>query len=123
MGKMFMANLYASLGNTWKSRFSKISIKFQIWGFHSTTFDPELRNEFKTFSNPGVCHSTTFYLELRNERFTLISFMGFHAILSTLQPFQICIFNRKWSKLTFSNGPQVMGKRFMANLHASLDNT
>ena len=36
---------------------------------------------------------TTF--ELRNERFTLISFMGFPAILSTLQPFQICIFNRK----------------------------
>ena len=40
-------------------------------------------------------HSTTFDLELRNERFTLISFMGFPAILSTLQPFQICIFNRK----------------------------
>ena len=38
---------------------------------------------------------TTFDLELRNERFTLISFMGFPAILSTLQPFQICIFNRK----------------------------
>ena len=36
--------------------------------------------------------------------------MGFPPILSTLQPFQICIFNRKYSKLTFSNGPQLMGK-------------
>ena len=68
-------------------------------------------------------HSTTLDPELRNERFTLISFMGFPAILSALQPFQICIFNRKYSKLTFSNGPQLMRKRFMANLHASLDST
>ena len=68
-------------------------------------------------------HSTTFHLKLRNERFTLMSFMGFPAILSTLQPFQMCIFNENYSKLTFSNGPQVMGKRFMANLHASLDST
>ena len=36
----------------------------------------------------------TFDSELRNERFTLISFIGFPAILSTLQPFEICIFNR-----------------------------
>ena len=43
----------------------------------------------------GGVHSTTFDPELRNERFTLISFMGFLAILSTLQPFQIYIFNRK----------------------------
>ena len=42
----------------------------------------------------GGVHSTTFDPELRNERFTLISFMGFPAILSTLQPFEICIFNR-----------------------------
>ena len=37
--------------------------------------------------------------------------------------FQICIFDRKNSKLTFSNGSQLMGKRFMTNLHASLDST
>ena len=37
---------------------------------------------------------TTFDPELRNERFTLISFMGFPAILSTLQPFQICDFQK-----------------------------
>ena len=49
--------------------------------------------------------------------------MGFPLISSALQPFQICIFNRKNSKLTFSNGSQLMGKRFMANLHASLDRT
>ena len=43
----------------------------------------------------GGVHSTTFDPELRNERFTLISFMEFHAILSTLQPFEIYTFNRK----------------------------
>ena len=68
-------------------------------------------------------HSTTFDAELRNVSFTLISFMGFSAILSALQPFQICIYNRKYSKLTFSNGSQLMGKRFMANLHAPLETT
>ena len=45
-------------------------------GVHSTTFHPEVRNEFKNFSNLGVLHSTTFDLELRNERFPLISFMA-----------------------------------------------
>ena len=64
-----------------------------------------------------------FHPELRNEGFALISFMGFPAILSALQPFQICIFNREYSKLIFSNGSQLMGKRFMANLHASSDST
>ena len=73
-------------------------------------------------SDPGG-HSTTFDPELRNVRFTLISFMGFPAILSKLQPLEVCIFNRKYSKLPFSNGPKLMGKRFMANLHASLDST
>ena len=64
---------------------------------YSTTFDPVLRNEVKKFSYVGLwgVHSTTFDPELRNERFTLISFMGFPAILSTLQPFEIYIFNRK----------------------------
>ena len=68
-------------------------------------------------------HSTTLDPELRNERFTLISFMGFPAMLGAIQPSQMCIFNKKYSKLTFSNGPQLMRKRFMANLHASLDST
>ena len=43
----------------------------------------------------GGIYSKTFDPELRNERFTLISFIGFPAIFSTLQPFEICIFNRK----------------------------
>ena len=76
----------------------------------------------KFFPILGV-HSTTFHPELRNERFTLISFMRFPAILSTLQPFQICICNTKNRKLTFWNGPQLLGKRFMANFHASLNST
>ena len=73
MGKMFMANLHASLDSTRKSRFSQISTRYLVGGVYSTTFDPEHRNE----------------------RFTLIYFMGFPAILSTLQAFEIYIFNRK----------------------------
>ena len=69
----------------------------------------------------GVDHLSTSDPELRNVCFALISFMGFPAILSTLQPFQICIYKRIYSKWTFSNGSPLMGKRFMANLHASLD--
>ena len=51
MGKMFMANLYASLDSTWKSRFSQIS-KIP-GGVYSTTFDPELRIEVKNFPMLG----------------------------------------------------------------------
>ena len=70
--------------------------------------------EFQNFLMLGQGgHSTTFDPKLRNERFTLIFFMRF----------QICIFNTKNSKLTFSNGPQLMEKRFMVNCHASLDST
>ena len=60
----------------------------------------------------GGVNSTTFDPELENESFAFISFTGFPPILSTLQTFQICIYNRKNSKLTFSNGSQLMGKRF-----------
>ena len=109
-----MANLHVSLDHTWKSRISKISIRCQIWGsiqqlqilnseMHSKNF-PILGRSNRPFHN-------LFHLELRNERFILISFMGFPTILSTLQPFQICIFNRKQSKLTSSNGPQLKGKK------------
>ena len=100
MGKRFMANLHASLDSTWKSRFSKISTRCQNWGVHSRIFNPDLRNTFKNFSNARGVHSTTLHLQLRNERFTLIftliSFMGFPAILSTLQPFQMCILNENY---------------------------
>ena len=67
-------------------------------GVYSTTFDTQLRNDVKKFPISGGVHSTTLHHELRNERFTLISFIGFAAILITLQPFQICICNRKYSK-------------------------
>ena len=96
-GKGFMAKWHASLDSTCKSRISK----FSFWGVHSTTFHPKLRNE----------------------RFTLISLMGSTAILGTLQPFQICIFNRKDSKFNISKWPSADGKRFMAKWHASLDST
>ena len=98
MEKRFMANCHASLDSTCKRRISKLSHLVTGGSFHN--FDPKLRNE----------------------RFTLISFMQFLAILSALQSFQICIFDRKNSISTFSNGPQLMEKRFMANLH-TLDST
>ena len=102
MGKRFMANLHASLESTCKGRISNISTRCQDWGVnHLSTFDPELRNV----------------------SFALISFIGFPAILSALQPLQICIYKGIYSKWTFSNGSPLMGKRFMANLHASLEST
>ena len=90
------------------------------WRTHAKVEFPWLPPDVRT---GGVNHLSTFDAHLRNVSFTLISFMGFPAILSVLQPFQICIFNRKYSKLTFSNGSQLMGKRLMANFHASLENT
>ena len=110
MGKRFMANLHASLEKcTCKSRIYKISTRFRTRGIHSTTFDAELRNVGFPFFFYGV----SWYLHL----------WGFLAILSALQPFQICIYNWKYSKLTFSHGSHLMGKRFMANLHASFEST
>ena len=89
------------------------------WTVHAKVEFPRFLPDVRT----GGIHSTTFDAELRNVSFALISFMGFPAIISVLQPFQICIYNRKYSKLTFSNGFQLIRKRFMANLHASLGST
>ena len=89
------------------------------WTVHAKVEFPRFLTDVRT---AGV-HSTTFDPELRNKCFALISFMGFPAILSALQPCQICIYNTKKSKLTLSNGSQLMGKRFVANLHESLDST
>ena len=36
-----------------KVEFHKFLPDVRSWGVHSTTFDPEIRNEFKNFSNPG----------------------------------------------------------------------
>ena len=51
-----MAYLHASLDSTCgKVEFQKCPPDVRSWwGVHSTNFDPELRNEFKFFSNPGV---------------------------------------------------------------------
>ena len=102
MGNRFMANLHASLESSCKSRISKTATRCQNW---------------------GVNHLSTFDADLRNVSFALISFMGFPALLSTLQPFQMCIHNRKYSKWTFSHDSQLMDNKFMANLHASLEST
>ena len=99
MGKRFMANVHASLDSKCKSKISKMSMRCQIMG--------------------GPFHN--FWSWSWKWKFCIDIFMGFPAILSALQTFQIYIFNWKYRKLMFSNGPQLMGKRFMANLHASLD--
>ena len=90
MGKRFVANMHASLKSTCRSRFSKIFTRCQNQG--------------------GFDHFSTLDLELRNEDFALVYFWEFPAILSALQPFQICIYMRKYNKLTFSNGYWLMGK-------------
>ena len=102
MRKEFMAHLHASLESTCKRRITRISTR--------------CHNQEGKFN-----HLSTTDPELRNVSFPLISFMGFSAILSPLQPFQICIYKGKYSKLTFSNGYQLMRKEFMAHLHASLE--
>ena len=104
MRKEFMAHLHASLESTCKSRISKISTR--------------CHNQEGKFN-----HLSTTDPELRNVSFALISFMGFSAILSPLQPFQICIHKRNYSTLSFSNGYQLMKKEFMAHFHASLEST
>ena len=73
--------------------------------------------EFQKFSCwvRGV-HSTTLILN-----WEMKDLHWYPAILSALQSSAFSI--QKNSKLTFSNGPQLMEKRFMANCHASLDST
>ena len=101
IGKRFITNFHASLDSTCKSRISNTSTRCQNQGGQSQPFDAQLRNV----------------------SFALIYFMGFPAIWSTLQPFQICIYNSKFSKWTFSNDSQLIGKRFITNFHASLEST
>ena len=96
---------------------------WQICMHHSRVHAKVEFTRFPPDSELEGIHSTTFDAELRNVSFPLTSFMGFPTILSTLQPFQICIYNIKYSKLTFSHGSHLMGKRFMANLHASFEST
>ena len=87
---------------------------WQIVMHHWTVHAKEEFQNFLILGQGGSFHN--FDPKLRNERFTLISFVQFLAILSALQSFQICIFDRKNSISTFSNSPQLMEKRFMANL-------
>ena len=95
IGKRFITNFHASLESTCKSRISNTSTRCQ--------------------NQRG--QSQPFHAQLRKVSFALIYFMGFPAIWSTLQPFQICIYNSKFSKWTFSNDSQLMGKRFITNFH------
>ena len=122
MGKRFIVNLQTSLESTCKYRISKISNRCQNWEVLQQLLILNSEMNLNFFPIMGV-HSTTSDPELRNDKFTLISFMGFPAILSALQPFQICICNSKNRKFPFSNDPQLMRKGFMANLHATLDST
>ena len=136
-----------------KVEFQKCPWDVSLAGVHSTTLDPELRNEFKSFSNLGslfhnfwswtdgdnglwqICmHHWTVHAKVEFQKcpwdvslagvsfhnfgswtqklkFTLISWRGFLQYWC-IQPFQICIFKRKYS-WTFSNelmGTKVYGK-------------
>ena len=88
----------------------------------------QAKSQLKFFrQDPGQMdrfnHLSTFDADLRNVIFALISFMGFPALSSALQTFQMCIYNRKYSEWTFSHDSQLMGNRFMANVYASLEST
>ena len=92
--------------------------------FHHGQAKSELKNvRWDPGQSDGGQSSFNFWSWTQKCKFFIDIFMGFPAILSTLQPFQIYIDNRKYSKLTFSNGSQLMGKRFMAHLHGSLKST
>ena len=106
MGNRFMANLHVSLESTCKSRISKIATRCQSRGWSIIFHHVQTKSELKTFRQDpgqmgGVNHLSTFDADLTNESFAFISFMGFPTILSTLQPFQMCIYNRKYSKSNF----------------------
>ena len=112
MGNRFMANLHASLESICKSRISKIATRCQKQGvnhFSMCGLKPELKILGEILVRWGVVnHLSTWCWS--QKCFALISFMGFPTILSALQPFQICIYNRKHSKSTSSNGSQLVGK-------------
>ena len=120
--KKFIANLHASLDSRCKSRISKISTRCP-WGVHSPTFDPEHRNEFNNFSNLWGNQFSNFWSWTEKCKIYIDIFYWVSCNIKHITAISNCILNRKYSTLTCSNGPQLMGERFMANLHASLDST
>ena len=79
-------------------------------------------------SDWGVNHLSTFDTELRNVRFLHLISNRVYGVSCNIKSIITAISNlhllkRKYSKLTFSNGYQLMRKRFMAHLHASLEST
>ena len=126
IGNKFMANLHASLESTCKSRISKIATRCQNWGsiiFHYVKAKYELKNFMWDPDPMGGQSSFNFWCWSQKCKFCTDIFHGCPEILSTLQPFQMCIYNRQYSKWTFSNDSHLIGNRFMANLHASLEST
>ena len=64
--------------------------------FHYVQAKSKLKNFRQDPCQMGeVNHLSTFDADLRYVCFALTSFMGFPAILSALQPFQMCNYNRK----------------------------
>ena len=82
-----------------KVEFSRLPPDVRTWGvliiFHYVQATSELKTFRRSGQMGGINHLSTFDADLRNVCFALISFMGFPAILSALQPFQMCIYNRK----------------------------
>ena len=99
MVKRFVANLHASLESTCRSRFSKISTRCQNLGESQSSF-------------------TMFRLNLNWKILGDIVISPF----SNDWGVKSCI-SRTYSKLTFSKYSQLMGNKFVVNLHASLKST
>ena len=87
---------------TSRSKISKIANRCQNWGNQS---------------------SFIFWCQSQKCKFCIDMFHGFSCNIKCLQSFQMHIYNRKYSKWTFSNDSQLMGNSFIANLHASLEST
>ena len=96
MGKGLWQIGMPSLESTCKSRIFSIGSRCQNGGliiFHYVQAKSELKILGKILVQKGeVNHLSTFDADLRNVSFALISFMGFPAILSALQPFQMYIY-------------------------------
>ena len=127
-----------------KVEFQKCPWDVRPWELHSTTLDPELRNEFKSFSNlGGLFHN--FWSWTDGDK-GLWQICMHHWTVHAKVEFQKCPWDvRPWELHSTTLDPELRnefksfsnlgavcskllilnwwGQRFMANLHASLDST
>ena len=143
MGKRFISNLHASLDSICKGRIFKISTRCQNWGSipQFLTLKSEMNSKFfqswrgpfhnfwpwtqkwtlKFFQSWGGSIPQLLILNSEIKVWHWYLLWGFLQYWVHYRHFKFAFSIQKKVKLTFSNGSQLMGKRFMANLHASLD--